>query len=1362
MRRNKGIALVVALLAGALLLTVVLAVVSNLSLSTRRVTGDQGPILQAKYAAESGLAFASKRAETVLDQTGFLIQYLKLPDGANLNQYAANFCNTTTGSPSFTNPYTQPLTVQNVTICTVDPGGTVPASDRWKIFSDNIPDSAYSAWNSKYPGRPISKSTFWTDLFSTNTQEQVLGDTGGVRSVYQIPQGVLEPVQVTAYRQGGSWVFRFEIRPQTVRSVGLLLGSADQRLAQQVLERQYGNRLALVLLPPSFAQFAQFTDFNATGIGAGSERVWFYDSHLYGGPVHTNDVLAFGGGEPWFGGRVSSAGCVRSSATDPCSSKDPNKVYVNPSAPTKTDVATAFPAYAKPQFANDPNSQTAPPAKDVKWDADYIPLPTTDVAQKTAAQSGGIYIDAGETASTAPGGPYGNLNRLKLWAAKDANGTPLDASDWDAANERWKIDKNDTRYQFIEATMDYRGFGRCEDPIQSISLTPSSVNAPTSSPATVTVNVTRNPNWSGPVFIDNGTAIPSGATISGLGQPYTGNGILSVSLPAGFAGGSVQIRAQAKSGAGTPAIQGDTGYYTANLTLNAAPQPLYNLNNAVVTVCKGMSANVSISITRKNGHNLPVTLSFTNLPSGISISPANPTIPAGSSSVSVTISASTSANGGTVNISALDSNNTPPGNKNPKSLSITVRDKFAPSATNVSINKPTSGTNSGSTTVNLNRCPGYNNPIDISFSGVPKGVTLSPSKINNTTADSEKITVTVDTSATPGTYTVTGTATSNDGTKQTFTFKITINGPSYTLTANDVSVARGGSTSYIVSVSHQNGHNLGGSLSFSGLPTGVSLTPTTATWPASTSTANLSFTLAVSSSATPGSYTITVNGVDTAGLTASDTFKLSIPAPDFALSLNKSQVDLIRGGSPVTLNVTVTPSNGFSGSVNLSFSGLPSGVTVSPPSASVNTSGTATFSLSASNSATLTSGVTVTVTGTGGGLTRTQTFTLTVSGSGGLGWHPRLWQTAALGLGWLTPFTTFALPYPAIPNVSVPPPTCAVGQFVNPNYSFTQIAGAKITYRIDKDGNMSVRLEIRFPDSLRSGTGGTISADSGWVPAGKFNGVLYVDNQEPGWNLAIDELTGPNRISGLRDKNGNPIPTTDPRSAPPAIARFQQITVAAQKTIAISGDLKYEDPPCTGAPTKNADGSVTPAVCGNREKMIDPNSPDYKANILGIYSQDGDIRINAGGTDPYGNPVVGTNAPKNAEVHGVLMTSSGRIYSNFNRFYNSPDGNPELGDFRLLGGTISKFYGEVGRDTNGDAKPDQGFGRRYTYDIRTQDSGMTPPAFPTFDKGVPPKVQLWDEALNSSKPLAEGGLNGQYSLRSLKPVTGFTRPAKDQ
>ena len=1355
MRRNQGIALVVALLAGALLLTVVLAVVSNLSISTRRITGDQQPILQSKYAAESGLAFANKRAETVLDQTGFLIQYLKLPSSANLNRYAANFCNTTTASPNFTNPYAQPLNVQSVTVCTVEPSGTLPAGERWKIFSDNVPQSAYDAWNTKYPSRRINKDNFWTDLFSTQTQEQVLSDRSGARSVYRIPQGVLQPQRVTAYRQGGSWVFRFEIQPQTVRSVGLLLDSANRRLAQQVLERSFGNQLALVLLPPSFAQFAQFTDFNSTGLGAGGERVWFYDSHLYGGPVHTNDFLAFGGGKPWFGGRVSSAGCVRSSPTDPCNSKDPNKVYVNPSAPTRTAVASAFPGYADPQFANDPNSQTNPPAKDVKWDADYIPLPTTDVAQKTAAQNGGIYLDAGEAASS---GPYGNLNRLKLWVAKDANGTPLDPSDWDAANERWKIDKGDTRYQFIEATMDYRGSGRCEDPLQGISLSPNPVSAPTTG-TNVTVRISRNPNWSGPVYVDAGNSLPSGATISGLGQSYSGDGSLSVVLLAGFTGGSVQIRAQARSGAGSPAVQGDTPYYTANLDLRAAAQPYYDLNSAELVVCKGQSASVSIRISRQNGHNLPVNLSFSNLPSGISISPSNPTIPAGSSSVNVTVTASPSASGGTVKITASDFDNKAPKNGNPQNLNITVRDKFTPSANNVTINKPTSGTNTGPVTINLNRCPGYDNPIDISFSGVPSGVSLDPDRIRGTTADRVDLKVIVGTSATPGTYTVKATAKSSDGTTQNFSFQITINGPSYTLTAPDLTVQRGDNRGFNVSISRQNGHNLPVSLSFSGLPPGVMINPSTV---AGVTGSSASFNLSVSSSAQPGRYPLTVNGVDTAGLTASDTFHLTIPAPDFALRLDKSKVDLIRGGSPVTLNVTVTPQNGFTGTVNLSFSGLPGGVTVSPASASVNTSGTATFSLSASTTATLTPGTTITVTGTGGGLTKTQTFTLSVSGSGGLGWHPRPWQTAALGVGWLTPFTTFALPYPSLPSVSVPPPTCASGKFVNPNYSFTQNAGAKITYRIDKDANLSVRLVISFPDSLRGGTGGTITADSGWQAAGRFNGVLYVDNQEPGWDLAIDELTGPDRISGLRDRMGNPIPTTDPRSAPPAIARFQQITIAAQKTIAVSGDLKYEDPPCTGTPTRNPDGSVTQARCGDRERMIDPNSPDYKPNILGLYSQEGDIRINAGGTDPYGHPVVGRTAPVNTEVHGVLMTSSGRIYSNFNRFYNSPDGNPELGDFRLLGGTISKFYGEVGRDTNGDAKPDQGFGRRYTYDIRTRDSGMAPPAFPTFDKGVPPKVQLWDQALNPNRPIAEGGLNGQYSSGSLKPVTGFTRPAKDR
>src|SRR5258708_37808407 len=50
------------------------------------------------------------------------------------------------------------------------------------------------------------------------------------------------------------------------------------------------------------------------------------------------------------------------------------------------------------------------------------------------------------------------------------------------------------------------------------------------------------------------------------------------------------------------------------------------------------------------------------------------------------------------------------------------------------------------------------------------------------------------------------------------------------------------------------------------------------------------------------------------------------PPPNYTLSALPNGVTLVQGSSG-TSTITVTPQNGFSGSVNLSASGLPSGVT---------------------------------------------------------------------------------------------------------------------------------------------------------------------------------------------------------------------------------------------------------------------------------------------------------------------------------------------------------------------------------------------------------------------------------------------------
>src|SRR5438445_586614 len=120
------------------------------------------------------------------------------------------------------------------------------------------------------------------------------------------------------------------------------------------------------------------------------------------------------------------------------------------------------------------------------------------------------------------------------------------------------------------------------------------------------------------------------------------------------------------------------------------------------------------------------------------------------------------------------------------------------------------------------------------------------------------------------------------------------------------------------------------------------------------------------------------SGSASAAATATfDNVSISIPAPpapNFSLSASPSSVTVVQGASGTSI-IMVTPQNGFNGSVSLSASGLPSGVTASFNPGS--TTSTSTLTLTASSTAT-TGTVTVTVTGTTGSLTSTTTVSLTV------------------------------------------------------------------------------------------------------------------------------------------------------------------------------------------------------------------------------------------------------------------------------------------------------------------------------------------------------------------------------------------------
>lgn len=180
-----------------------------------------------------------------------------------------------------------------------------------------------------------------------------------------------------------------------------------------------------------------------------------------------------------------------------------------------------------------------------------------------------------------------------------------------------------------------------------------------------------------------------------------------------------------------------------------------------------------------------------------------------------------------------------------------------------------------------------------------------------------------------------------------------------------------------------------------------------------------------------------------------------------------------------------------------------------------------------------------------------------------------------------------------------------------------------------------------------------------------FNGVIFTDG-------AIQSLKGPDRT----DPN-------DPNTAGPALAEFAQITVAASGTIQIAGDLKYETPPCSGVPTRNPDGTVTPATCDNLTAR----------NVLGVYSQDGDVLIDK-------------SAPRDLHIHASLMSAKGVVaVENYNTI-------PEKGSVYLIGGIIEKYYGAFGTFNAQTGRNSTGYGRAFTYDRRFL-QGVAPPFFPT-------------------------------------------------
>ena len=195
---------------------------------------------------------------------------------------------------------------------------------------------------------------------------------------------------------------------------------------------------------------------------------------------------------------------------------------------------------------------------------------------------------------------------------------------------------------------------------------------------------------------------------------------------------------------------------------------------------------------------------------------------------------------------------------------------------------------------------------------------------------------------------------------------------SVSVTPSTQTVAPGSQANYTVTVAPLDGFSDTVTFGASGFPSGAS-----ASFSQASVTGSGSSILTVSS-APAGTYTITITGTSGA-LTHTVAVTLVVAKPDFSLSASPASRTVRRGNS-TTYTVNVTPSGGFAGTVGLSASGLPTGVTASFSPASINKSGSSTMTVRTSNS-TPRQSYTLTVTGTSASpaLTHTTTVSLTVS-----------------------------------------------------------------------------------------------------------------------------------------------------------------------------------------------------------------------------------------------------------------------------------------------------------------------------------------------------------------------------------------------
>ena len=188
------------------------------------------------------------------------------------------------------------------------------------------------------------------------------------------------------------------------------------------------------------------------------------------------------------------------------------------------------------------------------------------------------------------------------------------------------------------------------------------------------------------------------------------------------------------------------------------------------------------------------------------------------------------------------------------------------------------------------------------------------------------------------------------------------------------SVNQGLTANYTVTQTAVGGYAGVVSYSISGLPLDATATFTPASLTGSGTSA-----LAIATAATTplGSYPLTITGTDGV-LTHTASITLVVTAPDFTLTAAPASQTIVVGGT-ASYTASISPLNGYTGTVSFIVSGLPAGTSAVFTPASVTASGTSTLAIATTLGTTPAGNYLLTIIGTDGTLTHTADVTLSVT-----------------------------------------------------------------------------------------------------------------------------------------------------------------------------------------------------------------------------------------------------------------------------------------------------------------------------------------------------------------------------------------------